>query len=426
METHEENQESTTFPENSTEQDKKSYKFFCVNFLAKVHNSQRPNAMFKWVWGFTLLANVQEYLTEVAYYSITSGAERSYSNSRFLNRLLFVLLLLKLIHLFYLMFVPLDSFSRLLHFDFVHLFGCPQLTNILPVTVCAVIMFILYTLYPFDFGSKSIKKIRPLVRVSSLVEKVYFRCDESVFLFKHDVTGTSSNPKSKSVVNGKMVTSVEAVQNRFKVYIYLIRYQNDFIIAHYVFFSSYLLFTFISQWDFYLATVYGFTCMLITVFAEGAILLLINSASAIISAVSMINYVFALIVFKRFRQAEALLNGNKEGKDGKAVGGIGQHLPQIFNFALFGLFARQHTQTLLFVLFNNHAYGRAVTAFIFTFVISNSYLTQLISKGDFNFQATVFFGNYVILQWVLISKKCGINLSTTQTNNLIFLKLASI
>ncbi len=393
-------------------------------------NSKPPAGMFKWVWSFTVVANMAEYFTEVADYSAALSAAETiggngsgsvsnkniklrkslrapWTHSRRLVRLLFGLLFLKMIHLLYLMLVPLDSFTRLLHFDFVHLLGCPQMTNILPVTVCAVILFSFYTLYRFDFKEVTYEQVRPMQRVAALIEKVYYQGDDSVFLFKNNVTGR----KVKKDGNKELITTLESIRSGTHLYLFTIRYTNDFIVVHYVFFQAYLAVLFIMDRDYFFASRKGVASMGVILFAESTILLLINSAASIISAVFLINFIYSTIVFKRFRQAELLLEGsgsedtNKTGsfkKTGSKVGGLGPRLPHLFNATLFGLFARHHTQTLLMVLYNNHAYGRCVTAFIVTFILSNSYLTQLIVKGDFNFQATIFLGNYVLLQWVLI------------------------
>ena len=217
--------------------------------------------MFKWVWSFTLLANVAEYFAEVGDYSAAVSAAETigggdgtsngssknsrlhhqdnlrapWAASRRLVRLLFTLLSLKLVHLLYLMFVPLDAFHRLLHFDFVYLLGCPQMTNILPVTVCAVILFSFYTLYRFDFRSTSSEQIRPMQRVAALIEKVYYRGDDSVFLFKNNVTGRRSFKEGEGENVTTTTTTVESIRNGTKLYMFIIRYTNDFIIAHYVF-----------------------------------------------------------------------------------------------------------------------------------------------------------------------------------------------
>lgn len=121
----------------------------------------------------------------------------------------------------------------------------------------------------------------------------------------------------------------------------------------------------------------------------------VNAVATLHGAFFILNIIFTIIVFIRFKQCNLLLD--RKGQAGKSGS------PKFLSREHYLLeFARYHNETLGLILINNLSFGRMVLAYILILTAVNSYLFNLLFKSKFDLVTTYLMGNVATLMWTLI------------------------
>ncbi|KAH9403279.1 hypothetical protein TYRP_015162, partial [Tyrophagus putrescentiae] len=329
------------------------------------------------------------------------------------SRAIFAVLALKTAHFYYLFTARgLTELQRLLHFDFTVLIRATPNLNCLSFAMLLLNLVAFYLLFWFDFQKtptdvKGLANRGKRLAPAYLVSQVYCQQNSKSFLFRREESDQNQqhqqqqqNRKSKKGASVISVIEKWMRQVSFLIDIYVSAIIT--LLYLYLFINYFLLLT--AHWEEIFdssssSTSLGLLTLLFSLSNGVAFVASINAVATLHGAFFILNIIFTVIVFLRFKQCNQLLDHHQQHRTSRTS--RTSKSPRSSHHYLLD-FARYHNETLGLILVNNLSFGRMILAYILVLTAVNSYLFTLLFKSTFDLVTTVLMGNIASLMWTLI------------------------